>query len=262
MKVAIVYPGDAVARQTATAANNRFANLFTAFAQAGISAQPCVYHDDFAAEVRQQLLSVEVALVWVNPIENGRDRSVLDAVLAEVARHGVYVSAHPEIIQKLGTKQVLFDTRHLGCGSEVRVYRNRDELKTALQLLSGTRVLKQHRGHSGIGIWKVVKDGAHLRVRHAERGGREEQISIDDFVGRCAPYFAGEGRIIDQAFQARIDEGMVRCYLVQDKVCGFGHQAVVALHSQKDSEPRVYYAQDKPEFQALKQRCEQEWVPQ
>jgi hypothetical protein len=30
---------------------------------------------------------------------------------------------------------------------------------------------------------------------------------------RCRPYFAGDGRIIDQAFQPRLPEGMIRCYL-------------------------------------------------
>ena len=35
--------------------------------------------------------------------------------------------------------------------------------------------------------------------------------------------------MIDQAWQPRLAEGMVRAYLVEDRVTGFGHQAVNAL---------------------------------
>jgi hypothetical protein len=35
--------------------------------------------------------------------------------------------------------------------------------------------------------------------------------------------------MIDQAYQERLTEGMIRCYLVVDQVEGFGHQAINAL---------------------------------
>src|SRR5690349_3697629 len=98
--VAILYPGDAEARRSATADNNRFAPLFHAFAASGIDAEPAVYHDDFCRAVREQLLRVDAVLVWVNPIEGGRDRMLLDTMLREVAEAGVFVSAHPDIILK------------------------------------------------------------------------------------------------------------------------------------------------------------------
>jgi hypothetical protein len=37
-------------------------------------------------------------LVWVNPIHEGRNRALLDALLREVAARGVWVSAHPDVI--------------------------------------------------------------------------------------------------------------------------------------------------------------------
>ena len=42
-------------------------------------------------------------LVWVNPIAAGRSRAVLDQMLREVASGGVFVSAHPDVILKMGT---------------------------------------------------------------------------------------------------------------------------------------------------------------
>ena len=57
-----------------------------------------MYNDDFCDEVRQQLMQVQGVLVWHNPIEGGRERTMLDAMLREVAGEGVYVSTHPDMI--------------------------------------------------------------------------------------------------------------------------------------------------------------------
>jgi hypothetical protein len=64
VRVAIVYPGDAAARQAATAENNRFAPLFAALTALGVGAEPAVYHPDFSEAVYQQLLQVDGVLVW------------------------------------------------------------------------------------------------------------------------------------------------------------------------------------------------------
>jgi hypothetical protein len=281
-RVAIVYPGDREVRQNATPDNNRFASLFQAFAESGLQAEPAVYHDDFCDEVRQQLLHVDAALVWVNPIEDGRDRARLDAMLRDVASASVFVSTHPDIILKLGTKEVLYETRDMAWGCDTHLYRSLDQMRYELpgRLVNGkARVLKQYRGHSGIGVWKVQwpvgaatqvpQPQTLIRVRHAKRGSIEEEITLGEFLERCEPYFDANGRMIDQAYQERLPDGMIRCYLVHDKVVGFGHQAINALFPAPPGTasteapqpgPRLYYPPDKPEFQALKRKLEQTWV--
>lgn len=104
-KVAILYAGDVAARRNATPENGRFLKVFQALSELGMQAEPAVYHDDFRDEVRRQLLQADGVLVWVNPIEDGHDRVLLDALLREVATKGVYVSTHPDIILKLGTRR-------------------------------------------------------------------------------------------------------------------------------------------------------------
>ena len=108
-------------------------------------------------------------------------------------------------------------------------------------------------------------------MRQAKKGALEERIPLSRFYARCEAYFSGQGRMIDQAYQARLPEGMVRCYLVQNRVAGFGHQAVNALYpappGASPSEapqpgPRLYHPPDLPQFQAIKQKVEQEWVPE
>jgi hypothetical protein len=78
-----------------------------------------------------------------------------------------------------------------------------------------------------------------------------------------APYFEpeGGGHMVDQAWQARLPEGMVRAYLVEDRVTGFGLQAVNALHPDAPTPgPRLYHGPELPGFQDLKQQLESTWI--
>src|SRR5258706_11395488 len=159
-RVAILYYGDRESRKNAAPEKSRFLKVFQALTALGIRAEPAVYHDDFCAEVRDQLMRVDGVLVWVNPIEGGRDRSALDAMLREVAAAGGFVSAHPDIILKLGTKEVLYRTQGIGWGCEAHLYSSMDQLRRELpsRLATGqVRVLKQCRGSGGNGVWKVQR---------------------------------------------------------------------------------------------------------
>ena len=265
-KVALLYPGDRAARDLADPAASRFAALFEALAAAGVNAEPAIYHDDFADEVMAQLRGVQAVLVWCNPIEGGRRRDRLDALLRQVAQTGVRVSAHPEAILRLGTKDVLFETRDLPFGSDVHRIDSLAQLGLELpqRLQQGARVLKQHRGHSGVGVWRVEAsaDGA-LTVQHAQRGSVPLRMDFAALTATLAPYFEQEagGHMIDQAWQPRLAEGMVRAYLVEDRVAGFGLQAVNALHPEAPLPgPRLYHGPDLPEFQLLRQQLESSWV--
>lgn len=266
--IALLYPGDRAARDLADPARSRFAALFEAFAAAGVQAEPAVYHDDFADEVAAQLRRVQGVLVWCNPIEGGRRRDRLDALLRDAAGAGVFVSAHPEAVLRLGTKDVLFETRDLPFGSDVvrvdSLARLAAELPARLQ--GGARVLKQHRGHSGIGVWRVEACGGSaarplLKVRHAQRGCDDESMHLPGLLQRLAPYFepAQGAHMIDQAWQPRLADGMVRAYLVEDRVTGFGHQAVNALLAAQPG-PRLYHGPDEAEFQPLRKLLESGWI--
>src|SRR6187431_2919087 len=282
LKIAIVYPCDSEVRRLATRENNRFATVFAAFAARGVDARPAVYNLAQADELRDQLLDCDGALVWVNPIDAGHSRAPLDALLRDIAAAGVMVSTHPDVIMKLGTKDVLVDTRAMGWGSDVHRLDTLDQLhaKLGARLAAGSiRVLKQWRGHSGIGVWRVQRDASlassqtsiGVIARHAVRGSPELRLSLDEFVTLMAPYFGDGGHMVDQAWQARLTEGMVRCYLVEDRVAGFGLQAVNALHPPVEGSDsaefptpsqRLYHPPDLAHLQGLKQRLESEWVPE
>jgi hypothetical protein len=290
-RVALLWHGDPGTRKSATLAQHRFSGVAEALRQMAVGAEPAVYADEYVDEVRDQLLTVDGVLVWVNPIENGRDRFILDAMLRQVADEGIFVSAHPSVIQKMGTKEVLFRTRGMSWGCDTHLYATPQELREQLplRLAEGKpRVLKQCRGNGGNGVWKVAlrsgspgamvgsyaeqapQSGASVRVRHALRGSIEEVVPLGEFLDRCEPYFTGSGRIIDQPYQERLTDGMVRCYLAGDKVVGFGHQAINALFPPRPGVPpgdapqpgpRLYHPPARPEFQPIKMQMEEEWLP-
>lgn len=273
--IALLYPGDRTMRDRADPGESRFAALFDAFAGAGVRALPAVYHDDFAGEVEEQLRHAALVLAWCNPIEGGRRRDRLDAMLLRLADAGVIVSAHPDAILKMGTKDVLVATRDLPFGSDAQRVDSLAQLERELpgRLHRGARVLKQHRGHSGIGVWRVARaDRLHapglLSVRHAQRGSEEELLDLQSLLARVAPCFepANGGHMVDQPWQAHLADGMVRAYLVADRVAGFGFQAVNALLPAAPGQPapqpgpRLYYADELPPFRGLRQRLEGGWV--
>lgn len=276
-KIAILWRGDREARRAATPQNNRFHRVFEELAAVGIAAEPAVYDEEFADEVRDQLLAADGVLVWVDPIHQGKTRAALDPLLRDVAARGPWVSAHPDLILKMGVKEVLYRTRALGWGTDTHLYRSAAEFKEAFPArlrTAGPRVLKQNRGNGGQGVWKVervAEQSGTVQVLHAQRGSMPETMSLSAFMERCAPYFGWGGCIVDQPFQPRLPEGMIRCYVGVDKVAGFGHQLIKALipppPEGPDSPaaqpgPRIMHGPDAEPFQALRAKMETEWVPQ
>jgi hypothetical protein len=219
-------------------------------------------------------------LVWVDPIHEEKTRSVLDAMLRDVASRGPWVSAHPDVILKMGVKDVLHRTKHLGWGTDTHLYRTAADFTgvfpSRLQS-AGPRVLKRNRGNGGQGVWKVelisklVGDASVVRVLHAQRGSKPEEMPLAEFMTRCETYFAADGSIVDQPFQPRLPDGMIRCYMGVDKVVGFGHQLIKALippppegpdAPAAQPGPRIMHGADAEPFRGLREKMEAEWTPQ
>ena len=270
-RIAVLWRGDKAERSRATPDTSRFNTIFAALAAAGIDAEPIVYEDDVLDAVRAQLTRFDGVLVWVNPIHEGRNRVNLDTLLREVARRGVWVSAHPDVILKMGTKEVLYHTRAMNWGCDTALYRTADAMRAELpaKLANGPRVIKRNRGNGGQGVWKVEALASRsnqpaVRVLDATKDASEE-LPLAKFLKRCAGYFE-DGCVIDQAFQARLSEGVVRCYMAGDRCAGFGHQKVKALveapSARAGAGSRLYTSNAEPRFQRLRRLMEDEWTPQ
>jgi hypothetical protein len=250
--------------------------VFDAFSELGVAAEPVIYSDESVDAVRDQLLGLDGVLVWVNPIEQGLDRSRLDPLLREASAAGVWVSAHPDVILKIATKQILVDTNHMSWGTETRSYRTISELRAQLPerlMKQRVLVLKRHRGMGGNGVWKLEADGPQieggtmLRVQHAVGDSFPEQLSLDEFIARCRPYFAAGGSMVDQPYQARLGDGMIRCYMTHDRVVGFAHQYPRGLlppasASDTPAPAKVFELPSAAAYSDLRMRMESEWMPQ
>ncbi len=273
MSLAFVWRGDPNA-PAATDRSSRVGPLFDAFDELGVAAEPVAYADEAAAEIGERLKRFDGVLVWVNPIEDGKDRSVLDEILRDVSGSGVFVSAHPDVILAMGTKEVLYATRDFGWGTDTHLHATLDDLRSQLPELlhTGPRVLKQYRGNGGNGVWKVELGGhdGEVIVDHAMQwAGTPRTMHLEELFDRTAPYFEGAGRLVDQPFLPRLDEGLVRAYLVHEEVVGFTHQHPRGLLPDRTEEQRTAPLVrapmedfSAPGHQALRRKVESEWVPQ
>jgi len=144
-----------------------------------IHATPVIYRDDNTVKEIEDALTDPLnayngVMCWVDPVSpnaigkyesracSGLEDGGLDEMLRRVSKQGIHVSAHPDIIQKMGTKRVLFDTRNeaWGLGNTTRYYKTKNDLsenlwKSLLADPNRCRVLKMERGSSGKGVWRV-----------------------------------------------------------------------------------------------------------
>ena len=252
--------------------------LPSALEKENIRVEEYFYSDEKAKEIENKLENVAMVLVWINPIEYGKNRSILDAMLKRLSQKGIYVSAHPDTILKMGTKEVLFQTKTLDWGCDVDVYRSTADMQKRLPKKlkpSVPRVLKQHRGNGGNGIWRIeiskenpqTKENPYVKVLHATKNSVEEELLLFDYIEKIKDYFLLQGMVIDQEFFSPEPHGMLRCYVSRNKVVGFGHQYVKSLLRPRpgetlESPPRIYHPKDKSEFQDLRTLMEKKWIDQ
>ena len=270
-KLALLLPGryeDGMSKD-----NCRLTKLFVELEKHSVPAELVLYSSDLIDELEQKLLQFNLVMVWVNPIHEGQDRSRLDDLLRRVANQGVIVSTHPDIILKMGTKDVLYQTKDMDWGTDVQIYKNFEEFRETFptNLQKGSRVLKQYRGNGGNGVWRVefideTFDGKpRVFVLHAKRGSMGEEMLLDQFIDKMKMYFEGSGHLLDQEYLRRLPEGMIRCYFSVNKLVGFGHQYVTALVKPDGDEPlipppRYYYSKEKAEFQDIRELMESKLI--
>ena len=267
---------DVAAPRTST--YEQLAPILASLSELGIEVAPVLYRDQNSKEVAEQLIGFDGVLVWVDPITVDGDRAALDAMLREVAVQGTWVSAHPDTIMKMGTKEVLYRTRDLGWGSDTQMYSTVEEFRAqfpATLVSNRIRVLKQNRGNGGVGVWKVTAldpEARRVQVQHAApRDDVTEEVTLAEFMNRCRAYLAGSGKLVDQPFATRLREGMIRAYLVEREVIGFARQQptsrdVVANAPEPDRvlgmpAAKTMFDADEPQFAELRTRLERDWVP-
>ncbi len=271
--IAILIFGDANSNRNALT-EEKYKDLGNAFSSNGSNIKSVLYHEDSIEELKFELPEFDAVLVWVNPIEQGMDRTKLDSLLIEIADKGCFVSAHPAIILKMGTKDVLYKTKEMDWGGDTKIYASYEEFEKQFHKSlkeSKIRVLKQYRGNGGNGVYKVVYDSPDaITVTHAITGNEEKKYTLNDFNNEYKSSFSNNGSLIDQEWNKNTVNGMVRCYLSGTKVAGFGYQEINALYELNNNatgtyfppSKRYYYTENCGMFNDLKEIMENKWVPQ
>jgi hypothetical protein len=272
-KLAIVWrgaPGTTIAHVPET---SRLYPVALALQGRGFDVEPVVYNEDDSRSVRERLRKCDGVLVWVDPLTDGKDRRDLDAILRELSSQGIWLGSHPDVILKMGTKEVLYRTRDVGWGSDTHLYETFAQFGAEFPkrlTASGTRVLKRQRGNGGQGVWKVtLRSPDQVSLQEAtQRDGAVAEATLASFIASCEAYFASNGVLLDQAFQPRIVEGMIRSYMSGSELVGFARQypkgyAEGAPDRNTFGLPaaKTMYGSTDPQFARLRMNLESEWIP-
>ena len=268
----VLYGTDAQPRNAAT--EDKYRLLVEKMVERRWEVRTLSYHDSWRTALHREARACDAVLVWINPTEPQLDRSALDTFLRELAGDGVLVSAHPDAILHFGTKDVLVEAQALGWSVDAVAHRSMAdfcERFPASVRRDGARVLKQYRGHSGQGVWKVsALPSDRFEIKSASRGEPTHEVKVDALCGFFeAEVFASGSHLVDQRWVTTMDRGMVRAYLCGTMVAGFGYQEIVALYpvatgddfTRRQPSRRYYYTQNCFLFQRLRQRLEKEWIP-
>jgi len=277
LSIALVLYGDNNSTRNALV-DDGFKGLADSLIEVGFDVESVLYHPSNAKKVQTHLEQFAGVMSWVEPkdrVVRGEDNLNFDEVLINLSQMGVFVSTHPEVIFKIGTKEVLYTTREMDWGGDVERYSDYEDFeKRFFNSLdrSSIRILKEYRGSSGSGIFKVRLDnseGTSIRVKPALSTEEERTLSKAEFHSAFKKYFENGGIMVNQQWADGIKNGMVRAYLTGTKVSGFGYQEAVALCSEM-SDPekirpiskRFYFSEDCGLFQDLRKILEEKWIPE
>ena len=252
--------------------DGNFKPLADALTGSGFIVEAIFYNNSKYEQLRTDMVKYDAVQVWVNPVSGGNDRFLLDALLSELSQKGVYVSAHPDVILKIGTKKVLYTTKDMAWGGDIELYPTTEDFEArflASMDNASIRVLKQYRGQSGDGVFKVrLTDNGNVSVIPATSPAEERIYTKDEFYKYFNRYFENGGLFINQQWAESIINGMVRAYVTGNKVSGFGYQESVALCPLTYNEKvrtgggRFYYSEHCGLFQDLRNILETKWIPQ
>ncbi|MEK4423925.1 Cj0069 family protein [Solibacillus sp. FSL K6-1523] len=183
----------------------------------------------------------EHAVAYVSRINPGnlKHETAYFEMLRELCNEGVIGMPHPDAMISYGAKDALVKLRHTALVPEdTFAYYTTESFKANFPkaLATGERVLKQNRGSTGEGIWRVqlvdalaesaseVPLTAQIKCTEA-KDNHVEFYTLEHFMAFCEQYIVGEnGMLIDMKFLPRIKEGEIRLFMLRDKPINVVHK--------------------------------------
>lgn len=206
----------------------------------GWSAEIIFYSDEDRGEIyRHTFEKADAYISRVNPGNLPNEQGYFQ-MLRELVSNGVEGLPHPDAMIAYGAKNSVEKLKGSDLVPEdVFTYYSFEELKNNFPktLTKGVRVLKQNRGSTGEGIWRVevidadkyknkktIPLDASLKLTEAKDNHVEEK-TLQEFMEFCIKYLDGDnGMLLDMPFLPRIVEGEIRVLMLRDKVVNIVHK--------------------------------------
>lgn len=204
----------------------------------GWSAEIIFYSDEDRGEIYRH--TIEKADAYISRVNPGNLLSETGyfQMLRELVNNGVEGLPHPDAMIAYGAKNSVEKLKGSDIVPEdVYTYYDFDTLKEEFpkSLKKGIRVIKQNRGSTGEGIWRVevidadkyknrIPLDATLKLTEAKDNHTEEK-TLQEFLEFCIKYLEGDnGMLLDMPFLERIKEGEIRVLMLRDNVVNVVHK--------------------------------------
>ncbi len=201
-------------------------------ARDGWSSEVIYFEDDRREEIFNYVKDNAVAYISrINPGNLPNGEKLYFETLRNLSDAGVVGMPHPDAMLNFGAKDALFKLRTTDLVPEdTYAYYTVEEFRDTfpMSLSYGERVLKQNRGSTGEGIWRVQIADENVEVKKGEAlpldtklkcteavDNHVEYNTLADFMTFCEQYIVGDnGMLVDMRFMPRIKEGEIRILMV------------------------------------------------
>ncbi len=197
----------------------------------GWDAEVIFYSDDRADEIFADVVArCDAYVPRVNPGSIPGGEATFFAMLRKLSDHGVVGMPHPDTMRNFGAKDALTKLADTDLvPDDTKAYYTTEALHKdfPVTLSIAERVLKQNRGSTGEGIWRVqiidereFTPGEALpldtKIKCTEAvDNHSEERELGEFMTFCEQYINGaEGMLVDMRFCHRIVEGEIRVLYV------------------------------------------------
>jgi hypothetical protein len=101
LRIGLLFRGDRTVDPFSTPGAERLAPLVVALQRLGVTVEPVVYEDEALENVHAQIAKLDGVLVWVNPIQDGATRAVLEGTTRSCCVRSTSAPSAPSLSKAL-----------------------------------------------------------------------------------------------------------------------------------------------------------------
>ncbi len=208
--------------------------ILNAIVKKGWTAEVVYFRDEWKDTIKDYAIEkADGYISRINPGNLPNGEKIYFSVLTELAKAGLVGMSTPDAMSNFGAKDALVKLATTDLvPDDTYAYYTVEEMyeKMPVSLSFGERVMKQNRGSTGEGIWRVqvetdldYKAGDKLpldtKLRCTEAvDNKVHYFTLEEFMKFCEQYIVGDnGMLVDMRFMPRIKEGEIRVLMVGPK---------------------------------------------